>query len=113
MAYGWQSEKVVLSSIMSSCILLVQEAEGSTDIVSLHKDILLPAVRSECRREGREPLTSRLENPNGSASLCRVVKSSHLREQMQLHLPWQVLSVCTQQTGLWHVSNSLFLEVLM
>lgn len=57
MAYGWQSEKVVLSPIMSSCILPVQEAEGSTDIVSPHKDVLLPAVRSECRREGREPLT--------------------------------------------------------
>lgn len=57
MAYDWQSEKVVLSPIMSSCILLVQEAEGSTDIVSPDKDVLLPTVRSECRREGREPLT--------------------------------------------------------
>lgn len=26
---------------------------------------------------------------------------------MQLHLPWQVLPVGTQQIGLWQVSNSL------
>lgn len=50
---------------------------------------------------------SRLENPNGSRFHCRVVKSSHLREQMQLNLPWQVLPACTQQIGLWQVSNSL------
>lgn len=56
-AYGWQSEKVVLFPIMSSCILLVQEAEGSTDIVSPQEDVLLPHVRSECRRESGEPLT--------------------------------------------------------
>lgn len=57
MAYGWQSEKVVLLPIMSSCILPVQEAEGSRDIVSPQEGVLLPAVRSECRRESREPLT--------------------------------------------------------
>lgn len=57
MAYGWQSEKVVLFPIVSSCILPVQEAEGSTGIVSPQEDVLLPAVRSECRREVREPLT--------------------------------------------------------
>lgn len=49
----------------------------------------------------------RLENPDGSTSHCRVVESSHLREQMQLHLPRQVLPACTQQIGLWQVSNSL------
>lgn len=26
---------------------------------------------------------------------------------MQLHLPWQVLPACTQQMGLWQVSDSL------
>lgn len=57
MAYGWQSEKVVLFPIMSSCTLLVEEPEGSTDIVSPWEDVPLPAVRSEFGREGREPLT--------------------------------------------------------
>lgn len=57
MAYGWQSEKVVLFPITSSCILLVREAEGSTDIVSPQEDVLLPDVRLERRRESGEPLT--------------------------------------------------------
>lgn len=50
---------------------------------------------------------SRLENPNGSTSHCKVVKSSHLREQVQLHLPWQVLPACTKQIGFGQVSDSL------
>lgn len=50
---------------------------------------------------------SRLENPNGSTSHCKVVKSSHLREQVQLHLPWQVLPACMKQIGFGQVSDSL------
>lgn len=77
MAYGWQSEKVVLFPIVSSCILPVQEAEGSTEVVSPQEDVLLPAVRSECRREGREPLTQADWKTQMEEHFTVVVKSSH------------------------------------
>lgn len=56
-AYGWHSEKAVPFPIVLSCILLVWEAEGRTDIASPQRDVQIPAVKPECRREQREPLT--------------------------------------------------------